>query len=440
MAVRLLCVGDVHLGRSPGGLSPELLAELGLQARALGPRAAWERTVALALAERVDAVLLAGDVVDAERDYFESYALLSAGIERLAAAEIRVLGVVGNHDVVVLPLLARNLASFELLGKDGVWQATRVEGRRGEALEVVGWSFPQRQVKENPLATLPTELRGRGDVPRIGLLHADLDVRSSVYAPVFSSELGATGLDAWLLGHVHKPSDLAGPRPIGYLGSLSALRASEVGDRGPWLLEADAGRVRLEQRVLAPLRFEELSIDVSAVEGRGAAQECIQMAFERRTAELQRSEFGRPDALLVGLRLTLVGRTHDRQALFAATEDALKSAAVSARRGEPAVFIEGIEVAARNALDLETSARRTDPLGLVAQQLLVLERAADDPERRALITAARPALERRRQAVIGSALDAPDLDDEALAAKLRGAGELLLDELLRQERGREGAA
>ncbi len=439
MPVRLLCVGDVHLGRSPGGLGPELLAELGLEARAVGPRAAWERTVDLALREQVDAVLLAGDVVDAERDYFESYAVLSAGVERLAAAGIRVLGVVGNHDVEVLPLLARNLPRFELLGPGGTWQLARIEGRAGGALEVVGWSFPQAQVQVSPLASFPSDLRGRGDVPRVGLLHADLDASPSVYAPVRSSDLSATGLDAWLLGHVHKPGDLSGPRPIGYLGSLSAVRASEIGDRGPWLLEAGAGGVRLAQRVLAPLRFEELLVDVSDVEGRGAAQERIQEVLERRAGELQRGALGGPGPLVVGLRMTLVGRSRDRQALFAAAQDAKLSAAVSARRGEPAVFLEGIEVAASNALDLATSAQRSDPLGLLARQLLLLARPADDPERRALIEAARPVLERRGEDVLRGKLDPPLLDMGAVAERLRRAGELLLDGLLRQEHEREGA-
>src|SRR3546814_11087376 len=62
-------------------------------------------------------------------------------------------------------------------------------------------------------------------IPRIGLLHADLDASGGHYAPIRQAELDSTGYDAWLLGHIHKPSlenlsASSGSRPSGYLGSL----------------------------------------------------------------------------------------------------------------------------------------------------------------------------------------------------------------------------
>jgi DNA repair protein SbcD/Mre11 len=130
MTVRLLCVGDMHLGRSPGGLGGERLGLLDLDARQLGPRAAWERTVEHALEEAVDALLLAGDVVDAEDDFFEAYDALKRGVETLVDAGIAVLGVAGNHDVKVLPELAKHVADFRLLGRGGRWERAVIAGHR----------------------------------------------------------------------------------------------------------------------------------------------------------------------------------------------------------------------------------------------------------------------------------------------------------------------
>ena len=66
----ILLVGDIHLGRRP-----QRLARAELDDRALSPAVAWERTVDLALRSpgAVQAVVLAGDVVDQEKDRFEAW-------------------------------------------------------------------------------------------------------------------------------------------------------------------------------------------------------------------------------------------------------------------------------------------------------------------------------------------------------------------------------
>ena len=60
----LLLVGDMHLGRPPSRLPGWLENDYGISSRALDARAAWRAAVDKALALEVDAVLLAGDVVD----------------------------------------------------------------------------------------------------------------------------------------------------------------------------------------------------------------------------------------------------------------------------------------------------------------------------------------------------------------------------------------
>ena len=140
--------------------------------------------------------------------------------------------------------------------------------------EIVGWSFGERHVRESPVARLLAEPfeRQSVSVPRIGLLHADLDASGGSYAPVRQVELNDTGYDAWLLGHIHKPSlerlsDPAPGPPSGYLGSLAGLDPSETGPHGPWRVRlGDGGGVRLEHVPLAPLRWESVSIPVDGIE------------------------------------------------------------------------------------------------------------------------------------------------------------------------------
>jgi exonuclease SbcC len=133
-----------------------------------------------------------------------------------------VLGVAGNHDVQVLPRLADSVPGFGLLGRGGRWEVVELRSRDGGQIRVAGWSFPAAQVRTSPLAD-GLSVAGPGTGLLVGLLHCDRDVAGSPYAPVRSAELEAAPVDAWLLGHIHRPGVLSPPRPMGYLGSLCGL-------------------------------------------------------------------------------------------------------------------------------------------------------------------------------------------------------------------------
>ena len=68
----ILFVGDIHLGRRPAGLDVAL-SSVGLNAHQLSSAAAWRETVKHAVEIGARAVVLAGDVVDSEKDRFEAY-------------------------------------------------------------------------------------------------------------------------------------------------------------------------------------------------------------------------------------------------------------------------------------------------------------------------------------------------------------------------------
>jgi exonuclease SbcD len=356
MHLKLLAVGDMHLGRRPSRLP----AELTDQARNLGPAEAWIRVVDAAIEEGVDAVVLAGDVVDRSDDFFEAYRQLLAGVERLAAEDIRILGVVGDHDVKVLPQLAQQIEAFELLGEGGTWQATEICADN-EAVTIWGWSFPTQQVSESPLPDLNFE---RGNGPNIGLLHCDRDQTASPYAPVSSSQLEATGMDGWLLGHIHKPDVLTAPNPSGYLGSLTGLNVGETGARGPWLLVIEDGRIAgVEQWVLAPLRWELMEVDIGGIskpeEARDRLLDCLRDLDEKVSA------CSNPPKAL-GLRVCFVGPCRHGSKVMALLSESDREQIHIGERGTH-YFIEKLEVATRPEISLEELAKHNDPPGLLAQ-------------------------------------------------------------------------
>lgn len=423
MPLKLLAVGDLHLGRTPGSLPDDLRA----RARELGPAAAWQRIVRRAVDERVDAVMLAGDVVEQENDFFEAYRELDRGVRELLDANITVLAVAGNHDVQVLPRLADQLPGFELLGRNGAWQTRTIEAG-GEHLTVHGWSFPQRTVTASPLAGHRFE-RGRGT--HIGLLHCDLDQRASRYAPVAQSELHAAGLDGWLLGHIHRPSPLDAASLFGYLGSATGLHPNEHGTRGPWLITIDGGRVAtVAQWSIAPLHWAHMDVDVGGIAAAEDARERLLGAVHELARQIGAHAL---PPVAVGLRVALTGRSNLRaqlEQLF--THEDLGDVSVG---GGIRYFVEDWRVMTEPEHDLAALAQIANPLGLLARRLLLLERPQDDPERQALLERARERLAERHGKVYWHPLDVPPPEDAAIAQWLREAGLAALDALRLQRTG-----
>jgi DNA repair protein SbcD/Mre11 len=425
--MKLLCVGDIHLGRQPSRIPEDVLAQLG--GITPGPAAAWRRAVDYALAHDVDAVLLAGDVVEQEDDFYEAYRDLQQGVQRLAGAGIAVLGVAGNHDVAVLPRLADSVDGFRLLGRDGRWEAVTIGNTQGVQVRILGWSFPEPVVRTSPLAGgLPDGVTDDGALPTLGLLHCDRDQSGSHHAPVRSSELDAAAVDAWLLGHIHKPDPLVAPRPNGYLGSLTGLDPGEAGARGPWLLEVAAdGSLAIDQVVLAPLRWETLVIDCTAFDDPADVHQAVIEAVRGLHDRLDTAQ--RPEA--VGCRLRFTGRTGHRAALERIlTNDDPRATPIP--QDGIIYFIHDWRLETLPAIDLETLAQGSDPVALLARRLLIL-RGGDKDARQRLIDDAR-----RRMSMVASdshylALDTDPPDEKQTAVILEAAALQALDALLAQQ-------
>jgi len=423
MAMKILAVGDLHLGRRPSRLPNEIAGRE--SSRALGPSGAWRRLIDAALEAEVDVVVLAGDVVERENDFFEAYRDLREGVERLAEAGIGVYGVAGNHDVQVLPRLADQIEAFHLLGRGGVWEKAGLEVG-GERVTLWGWSFAAEQVMRSPLEGVRFE---RGTGVNIGLLHCDRDQSASPYAPVASRELEAAGLDAWLLGHIHRPDALSVGRLNGYLGSVSGNDPGEAGARGPWLVTIDGGRIRgVEQWALAPLRWERIEVDIGAVDEvervRDLTLEALRELDESLAAGLWSAE-------AVGVRLFFTGRSRLGEQAIALFSDSDRERTFIGRR-QTHYFIEHIENRTRPEIALEELARRNDPPGLLAARLLLLDQPEEDPARKQLLSEARQKFASRagEPQWRGLQLEAPDIEETA--EWLRRAGMVALEGLLAQ--------
>jgi exonuclease SbcD len=439
----LLAIGDVHLGTRPSSL-PDDLDECGVDPRTLTPEAALRSAVGLAIERGVDAVLFAGDVVESSNARFEALRPLEAAVAQLLDAGIRVLGVAGNHDVEALPRLADMIEGFELIGRGGRWEKVLLEKDGRSAAEILGWSFPERHVRTSPVLDLvrnPLPSHAAA-IPRLGLLHGDLDASGGVYAPFTTAQLREAGLDAWLLGHIHKPSlrrdGAAGP--LGYLGSLVGLDPGEQGGHGPWLVRVRRdGVVSAQHLQVAPLRWELVECEIGPDDDPEAVGDQVINAAASFARELQDQG---PASHVLGVRIRLTGQTHHYEALQRAIRDG-QWRHTNRRVGETLVFVDKVIDGLALAHDLAELSQGDTPLAILARKLLVLEQPGDD--RNALLEAARAHTQALAQDSRWSALaeerDEPDpLSDDVLVDRLIRAGTAALSELDAQLQEQRDAA
>lgn len=423
MAIEILAIGDLHLGRTPIGL-PE-----GFAPREFSPRAAWSSAVDHAIEQRVDAVVLLGDVADHDRDFFEAYGALKLGVERLVRAGIEVLAVVGNHDVHVLPRLAREIRELRLVGAGGAWQEVVLERPGRGAVRFVGWSFPSPKVKQDPVDALA--LRVQAGIATIGLVHGDLGKASSEHAPLSRTKLLAAGFDAWLLGHVHKPSLGDDADRIGYLGSLVGLDPGEPGVHGPWLVRVEGPRITsCEQLPLAPMRWEAAELALTPAMNADAAEEGLVRALQA-LRDAHDAEWG--EAKLVGVRVHVTGRTQRGAEILGRLRQERAQVHVS---HAPTLFVEELVDHTRPDRDLARLAATEHPAAGLARRLLALQGEGDVSERGRLIRDGRRALESVRAKGCFSELGAAMPGDDEIAELMLQEARELLEQLLEPERAR----
>ncbi len=393
----------------------------------LTPAAAWRRVVEHAIAERVDAVVLAGDVVESSNARYEAFGHLEQGVGRLVAAGVDVCAVAGNHDVETLPRLARQISGFHLLGEGGCWEEHEITQGSRTVVRLLGWSFPAPRHDVSPFDE-PPQLR-EGEAPLVGLLHCDLSGSERAYAPVRRAEFDPWPVSAWLLGHVHKPSIEADSHPLGYLGSLVGLDPGEPGYHSAWLLcVGGVGPPLLSRVPLSPLRWERLNLDVSALAEPEKELHPVLVDALRGRAKWLGGELAGTRAM--GVRVTLSGRSPALRALRAEVER-LMSQALIFPVGETLAFVEKIINDARAEHPLDLLAQGNDPPALLAQDLQALH-VGGAPAADLLAQAAR-SLRALVQQPVFRWLDSPQLDEEELRRWLIRAGEAALDELLTQK-------
>jgi exonuclease SbcD len=271
--LRLLHTADVHLGARH--------ADLGEQAAALRERcfAAFRGTIDLAIAEKVDLVLIAGDLFDSNVQPKRSVERAAAELGRLVQARIRSVLIPGTHDVYDRTSIYRAYDIKALAGSapDDDWLTLLTPERPEVVLPtldavVYGRVFETKRAPESPLARLSASAEERARW-RIGMVHGALAIpgvveRDEVLITV--DEIAASGLDYLALGHWHSAQQgKAGETTYAYCGAPEPVAVDQ--DRAGKVLlvtledRAGTHHVTIEERQVGRIRFDALKIDAGAI-------------------------------------------------------------------------------------------------------------------------------------------------------------------------------
>jgi DNA repair protein SbcD/Mre11 len=281
--LRLLHTADVHLGARH--------ADLGDQAAAQRERqfAAFQATVDLALAEKVDVVLVAGDLFDSNTQPRRSVERVAAELKRLADAKVRTVIIPGTHDVYDRASLYRvhDLPALAGSGPDDDLVTVLTPERPSvhlKACDVIvhGPVFATKRAPHSPLRDLKVS-GGDGATWHVGMVHGSLAIpdrtdRDEVV--VTRDEIEATGLDYLAMGHWHSVQQgKAGRTTYAYAGAPEPVAVTQDGAGKVLLVTLDeaagARSVTVEERTVGRTRFQKLDIDAADIRDQPALVERI---------------------------------------------------------------------------------------------------------------------------------------------------------------------
>ncbi|RAP78008.1 metallophosphoesterase family protein [Paenibacillus montanisoli] len=248
--------------------------------------------VETALREKVDFVVVSGDLYDTADRSLRAQLTLQREWQQLHAQGVRLFVIHGNHD----PLSGgkADLAwpeSVHFFGADKVSSVPAYTRSGSLAAYVHGISYGTRAVTANLASGYkPANMEG---VYQIALLHGNVDGHAGhdPYAPCSLQELVGAGFHYWALGHIHQRAVLHTYPHVVYAGNTQGRHAKETGAKGCYLVDVSASHeTKLQFIPLDAVRWETLRVSIEGL----AAEQSLMDELERTALDaLERCE-GRP--------------------------------------------------------------------------------------------------------------------------------------------------
>ena len=273
--LRIIHTADVHLGARHDDLGEQAAAQRERQF------AAFTAAVDLALKDKVDLFLIAGDLFDSNVQPKRSVERVAAQLKRLVGAKIRSVLIPGTHDCYDRASIYRAYDLKALSGStpddDLVTVLTPDQQRiHLPALDTVvhGPVFGTKRAPHSPLRDLDAASGNQPEATwRIGLVHGSVAIPGRTEhddVVVTTDEIAATHLDYLALGHWHSSRQgKAGTVTYAYAGAPEPVALDQ--DNAGKVLRVDFEEVGGQRTVtvteaqVGKTTFEKLDIDAATI-------------------------------------------------------------------------------------------------------------------------------------------------------------------------------
>ena len=250
--IKLLHGADFHLDSPFEALPMEKAV-----AQRSAQRELLDELITLATKSRVDVILLAGDILDSEKGYYETG---DAIIRAFSKTKTPIFIAPGNHDYYHRrsPWAALRLPEHVHVFDKNELEAIEIPGKN---LVVWGAAFTQNQSKSLLHDFTPPTQDGK---THLMVLHGDVS-GTEYYNSINTQELMASGMHYIALGHKHSYSGLqkAGDVFYAYSGCIAGRGFDEQGACGVVIAEVEHHRVRERFCPLGGRQYHDIRLDIS---------------------------------------------------------------------------------------------------------------------------------------------------------------------------------
>jgi DNA repair exonuclease SbcCD nuclease subunit len=307
---------------------------------------AFEKIIDTCISEKVDFLLIAGDIFDREYKSLGAQLKFIEQLTRLSRVNIATYFICGNHD----PLCSW-LSQLDLPDKVYRFSSKEVEKvvfskNREPLVDIYGISYQDKAITEN--ISLRYQIADLKSTFSIAMLHGNLGSESTHgnYAPFTLSDLKNSNFDYWALGHIHSRQVISQKSPvIIYPGNPQGRDFGEKGSKGCYLVELQTGYdPKLSFIPTQLIKFEEITVDLTDINQLTALNDAITNSIE--------SDLHNDNTII---RVTLAGRTPLHYQLIAADSQVsiLEQLNTDAFNQTPFRFVDSIRINTKPDLNIE---------------------------------------------------------------------------------------
>lgn len=289
MIIKFIHCADVHLGSPLVAASKE---KKDLLNDAI--ENALKNMVDLAINEKVDFIVIAGDLFDGKMTNASIGRKFKSIMQPLEENKIYTYVLFGNHDAQGKHSLTFSNSEYMKFFSADNAETFKIEEKK---IAVHGHSFKTQAVFSNLAQNYPQKVEGYFN---IGVLHTSLNGRDGhdSYAPCSISDLENKNYDYWALGHIHKKEIVKEANPtIIYSGNIQGRHSQESEKKGCFLVKIDDNhKITPTFKQLNEVEFYDIEVDIEDVK----TEDELNSKIKDNLQKIKNESF---------LKLTLKGKT-----------------------------------------------------------------------------------------------------------------------------------